>query len=52
LEGATLREDLDENAALYGSKLENREIVTRSRKAPEPAERLIAELNKQSPAGR
>ena len=27
LEGATLREDLDDNATLYGKKLENREIV-------------------------
>ena len=28
LEGATLRQDLDDNATLYGKKLENREIVT------------------------
>jgi len=27
LEGATLREDLDDNATLYGKKLENRDIV-------------------------
>ena len=37
LEGATLREDLDDNAALYGSKLENRDIVTNGRPAPESA---------------
>jgi SH3 domain-containing YSC84-like protein 1 len=30
LEGATLRQDLDDNATLYGRKLENREIVTSS----------------------
>ena len=30
LEGATLRQDLDDNETLYGSKLENREIVTKS----------------------
>jgi mannose-6-phosphate isomerase-like protein (cupin superfamily) len=29
LEGATLREDLDDNATLYGKKLENSEIVTK-----------------------
>ena len=28
LEGATLRQDLDDNATLYGKKLENRDIVT------------------------
>ena len=28
LEGATLRQDLDDNATLYGKKLENHEIVT------------------------
>src|SRR5579871_4906195 len=28
LEGATLRQDLDDNATLYGKKLENRQIVT------------------------
>jgi len=48
LEGATLREDLDDNAALYGSKLENREIVTSGRAAPESAGTLMALLNKQS----
>src|SRR5580704_8997022 len=35
LEGATLREDLDDNAALYGTKLENRFIVTSG--TPPPA---------------
>ncbi len=29
LEGATLRQDLDDNATLYGSKLENRDFVTK-----------------------
>jgi SH3 domain-containing YSC84-like protein 1 len=28
LKGPTLRQDLDDNATLYGKKLENREIVT------------------------
>ena len=48
LEGATLREDLDDNAALYGRKLENREIVTKGVRAPKSAGRLIALLNKYS----
>src|SRR6476469_6841359 len=45
LEGATLREDLDDNAALYGKKLENRAIVTKDVPAPEAAANLIALLN-------
>jgi lipid-binding SYLF domain-containing protein len=48
LEGATLREDLDDNAALYGSKLENRDIVTNGRSAPDSGAPLIALLNKYS----
>jgi SH3 domain-containing YSC84-like protein 1 len=48
LEGATLREDLDDNAALYGSKLENRAIVTDGRAAPESGLRLIGLLDKYS----
>jgi lipid-binding SYLF domain-containing protein len=49
LEGATLREDLDDNAAIYGSKLENRDIVTSGRPAPRSAARLMYLLNKYSP---
>jgi len=49
LEGATLRQDLDDNAALYGERLENREIVTRSVRTPMAAEKLIGLLNKYSP---
>jgi lipid-binding SYLF domain-containing protein len=48
LEGATLRQDLDDNAALYGRKLENREIVTSSVRAPKAAARLLGLLNKYS----
>jgi len=40
LEGATLRQDLDDNAKLYdGRKLENREIVTQHIRAPRSAAR-------------
>jgi lipid-binding SYLF domain-containing protein len=49
LEGATLRQDLDDNAALYGSKLENRDIVTHGRPAPRSAARLMTLLNRYSP---
>jgi lipid-binding SYLF domain-containing protein len=45
LEGATLREDLDDNAELYGRKLENREILSTSMDTPASATRFIAELN-------
>jgi lipid-binding SYLF domain-containing protein len=49
LEGATLRQDLDDNASIYGKKLENREIVTQRRRIPAEAAKLINMLNKYSP---
>ncbi len=48
LQGATLRQDLDDNATLYGEKLENRQIVTTSVRTPNSAARLIDLLNKHS----
>src|SRR5256885_1769202 len=48
LEGATLRQDLDDNGALYGRKMENREIVTTGVHPPKTAAKLIALLNKYS----
>jgi SH3 domain-containing YSC84-like protein 1 len=48
LEGATLRQDLDDNATLYGKKLENREIVTTSVRTPAAAAKLIGLLDKYS----
>jgi lipid-binding SYLF domain-containing protein len=48
LEGATLRQDLDDNATLYGKKLENREIVTKGVRSPRAAAKLIALLNRYS----
>jgi SH3 domain-containing YSC84-like protein 1 len=48
LEGATLRQDLDDNAALYGKKLENRQIVTTGVRTPKAAVKLIALFNKHS----
>ena len=48
LEGATLREDLDDNATLYGKKLENRAIVTTGVRPPKTADKLLALLNRYS----
>jgi lipid-binding SYLF domain-containing protein len=48
LEGATLRQDLDDNATLYGRKLENKQIVTTGVKPPAAAAKLMALLNKHS----
>ncbi len=49
LQGATLRQDLDDNQTLYGKKLENRQIVTTRVRPPKAAARLITLLNKYSP---
>ncbi len=49
LEGATLRQDTDDNAALYGKRMDNRDIVTGHLAPPPAAGRLLAELNKYSP---
>jgi len=48
LEGATLRQDLDDNATIYGKRLENRAIVTQTRRIPQSAAKLINLLNKYS----
>jgi lipid-binding SYLF domain-containing protein len=48
LEGATLRQDQDDNARLYGRRLENRAIVTSGMAAPKAAARLLTLLNKYS----
>jgi lipid-binding SYLF domain-containing protein len=48
LEGATLRQDLDDNAKLYGSRMENRQIVTTGVPTPRAATKLIALLTKYS----
>src|SRR5215831_19316113 len=42
LTGATLRQDLDDNATLYGTKLKNREIIEKSLAPPKAASRLIS----------
>jgi lipid-binding SYLF domain-containing protein len=52
LEGATLRQDQDDNAKLYGRKPENRAIVTSGMAAPKAAAKLLNLLNKYSPRER
>ena len=48
LSGATLRNDLDGNKELYGSRLTNKEVLAGDMPAPEAAKKLIAELDKYS----
>jgi lipid-binding SYLF domain-containing protein len=48
LEGATLRQDLDDNATLYGKKLENHEIVSSGIRPPKAAGKLMTLLNRYS----
>ncbi len=45
LQGATLRQDLDDNAALYEKKLDNREIVRGAVAPPKAASRLLKTLS-------
>jgi lipid-binding SYLF domain-containing protein len=49
LQGATLRQDLDDNEALYGKKLENKDIVRGNVAPPKAAARLLSLLHKYSP---
>ena len=48
LDGATLRNDLDENQAMYGQRWTSKQILTSGAKIPATAAKLIAELNKHS----
>jgi len=48
LNGATLRQDLDDNREIYGKSLENKEIVDREVPPPKTAERLLSLFNKYS----
>ena len=52
LEGATLREDTEGNATLYGKELTNRAIVTTGVRPPSAAARLMGLLNRYSPRER
>jgi SH3 domain-containing YSC84-like protein 1 len=48
LEGATLRQDTDDNQAIYGKRLSNRDIVMQKRRVPAVAAKLVNLLNKYS----
>jgi len=48
LDGATLRNDVDENQALYGRRLESKDILNSSIEPPSIASKLITALNKYS----
>jgi lipid-binding SYLF domain-containing protein len=48
LQGATLRQDLDDNRELYGKTLTNREIIRKKTPVPAPAKELVSLLNKYS----
>jgi SH3 domain-containing YSC84-like protein 1 len=48
LEGATLRNDIDENEAMYGKRWNNQQIVTSDVAPPKDAAALLKELNRYS----
>jgi len=48
LDGATLRNDVDENQAMYGQRWESKDILNSGIKPPESATKLIGVLNKYS----
>src|ERR1035437_5947553 len=48
LKGATLRNDLDSNEELYGSKLDNRQVLNGGQAPPPAAQKLVAVMDKYS----
>lgn len=48
LDGATLRNDLDENEILYGQRWTSKQILGSGAKMPDAASKLVASLNKHS----
>ena len=48
IDGATLRNDLDGNQAMYGQRWTSNQILPSGAKAPSAANKLISELNKYS----
>ena len=49
LQGATLRQDLRDNSAIYGRKVSNREIIYSGMPVPDAAKKLISMLDRYSP---
>jgi len=52
LTGATLRQDLDDNEDLYGTRFTNRQIVNSNIRTPVAASELVAFLNKNAASPR
>jgi SH3 domain-containing YSC84-like protein 1 len=48
LDGATLRNDIDENEVMYGQRWESKQILSSGAQPPAVAAKLIGELNKYS----
>src|SRR5215467_1774146 len=48
LQGATLRNDLNDNEELYGKKIPNKEVLLSDMRPPADAQPLVAELNRYS----
>jgi lipid-binding SYLF domain-containing protein len=51
LTGATLRPDMDDNAAMYGKRLNTKEVIE-TQKPPAAATKLLAELSRASAAAK
>jgi SH3 domain-containing YSC84-like protein 1 len=49
LDGATLRNDIDENEVMYGQRWDSKQILGSGAKPPQAASKLLTELNKYSP---
>ena len=49
LDGATLRNDIDENQQMYGQRWTSKQILGSSAPIPAPAMKLVTVLNKFSP---
>jgi lipid-binding SYLF domain-containing protein/peptidoglycan hydrolase-like protein with peptidoglycan-binding domain len=49
LQGATLRNDTDENRELYGQPLKNKDILLTNRRVPADGQSLVAALDRYSP---
>lgn len=49
LKGATLRQDLDDNEALYRKRIDNKDVVNSKMAAPPSAAKLMALLRRYSP---
>ena len=52
LTGATLRQDLDENAEMYGKQITNQDVVSSNPAPPAAAADLLAVLGKYPPVGK